>query len=94
MNTQTQSRPVFAEQLQGKVGELMDRVTSEAPGAERSRLLRRLLLAGAPLVGAGDGGRAQTRLWSPLRARRCGGAAVRCGFFDTSTNHDGAMTDG
>ena len=33
MNTQTQSRTVFADQLQGKVGELIDRVTREAPGA-------------------------------------------------------------
>jgi len=64
MNTQTQSRPVFAEQLQGKVGELMDRVTSEAPGAERSRLLRWLLVAVAVFVLWRIGRGAKKLFWS------------------------------
>lgn len=47
MRTQTRSHAVFTEQLQSKVGELVERAASAAPVPERSRLLRWLLAAGA-----------------------------------------------
>lgn len=50
MYTQTKPQAVFADTLQAKVGELVDRVTAAAPGAERSRLLRWLLVAVAVFV--------------------------------------------
>lgn len=55
MQTQTTSQPqtrmtdplfsALAAPLQAKVGELMERAVAAAPGAERSRLLRWLLVA-------------------------------------------------
>ncbi|WP_028838873.1 hypothetical protein [Thermomonas fusca] len=47
MQTQTRSRTAFADQLQASVGELVERAASAAPGPERSRLLRWLLVGGA-----------------------------------------------
>lgn len=47
MHTQTRSHAAFTDQLQAKVGELVERAASAAPGPERSRLLRWLLAAGA-----------------------------------------------
>lgn len=64
MNTQTQSRTPFADQLQAKVGELMDRVTSEAPSVERSRLMRWLLVAVAVFVLWRMGRSVKKLLWS------------------------------
>lgn len=50
MHTQTRSRAAFSDQLQAKVGELVERAASAAPGPERSRLLRWLLAAAAVFV--------------------------------------------
>lgn len=50
MFSQTKPNPVFAETLQAKVGELVDRAAAAAPGPERSRLLRWLLVAGAAFL--------------------------------------------
>jgi len=50
MYTQTQPRTAFAEQLQAKVGELVERAASATPGPERSRLLRWLLVVAAVFV--------------------------------------------
>ena len=47
MQTQTRSRTAFADQLQASVGELVERAARAAPGPERSRLLRWLLVGGA-----------------------------------------------
>ncbi|WP_330948291.1 hypothetical protein [Thermomonas sp. LB-4] len=47
MQTQTRSRTTFADQLQAGVGELVERAARAAPGPERSRLLRWLLVGGA-----------------------------------------------
>ena len=47
MQTQTRSRTAFADQLQAGVGELVERAARAAPGPERSRLLRWLLVGGA-----------------------------------------------
>jgi hypothetical protein len=47
MHSQTQSHAAFADTLQAKLGELVERATVAAPGAERSRLLRWLLVAAA-----------------------------------------------
>lgn len=50
MHTQTEHRSVFTEQLQVKVGELVERAATAVPGAERSRLLRWLLVIAAAFV--------------------------------------------
>ena len=50
MFSQTKPNPVFAETLQAKVGELVELAATAAPGAERSRLLRWLLVAAAVFV--------------------------------------------
>ena len=50
MYTQTHARNAFADQLQAKVGELVERAASATPGPERSRLLRWLLVAAAVFV--------------------------------------------
>ena len=50
MYSQTRSHAAFADTLQARVGELIDRAATTAPGAERSRLLRWLLVAVAVFV--------------------------------------------
>lgn len=47
MQTHFKPQTFFAGTLQAQAGELMQRVTTSAPGAERSRLLRWLLVGGA-----------------------------------------------
>ena len=50
MYSQTKPHAAFADTLQAKVGELVERAAAAAPGAERSRLLRWLLVAAAVFV--------------------------------------------
>lgn len=50
MYSQTKPHAVFADTLQAKVGELVERAAAAAPGAERSRVLRWLLVAAAVFV--------------------------------------------
>lgn len=64
MQTQTQSRTVFADQLQAKVGDLVERAATAAPGPERSRLVRWLLVAGAVFVLWRVGRSARKLLWT------------------------------
>lgn len=45
MYTQTKPHAVFNESLQASLGQLVERVAVAAPGAERSRLFRWLLVA-------------------------------------------------
>lgn len=47
MHSQTQSHAAFTDTLQAKLGELVERAAVTEPGAERSRLLRWLLVAAA-----------------------------------------------
>ncbi len=53
MYSQTKPHAAFADTLQAKIGELVERAATAAPGAERSRLLRWLLVAAAGRVGRG-----------------------------------------
>lgn len=46
MQTHFKPQTFFADTLQAQAGELMQRVSTSAPGAERSRLLRWLLVGG------------------------------------------------
>lgn len=64
MQTQTQSRTVFVDQLQAKVGDLVERAATAAPGPERSRLVRWLLVAGAVFVLWRVGRSARKLLWT------------------------------
>lgn len=50
MISQAHPQSAFADGLQAKVGELLERATAAAPGAERSRLLRWLLVIAAVFV--------------------------------------------
>lgn len=50
MYSQTQSHAAFTDTLQAKVGELVECAATVAPGAERSRLLRWLMVAVALFV--------------------------------------------
>ena len=50
MQTQTKSNALFGDNLQATVGQLVERVAVAAPGAERSRWVRWLLVAVAVFV--------------------------------------------
>ena len=50
MQTQTKSNALFGDNLQATVGQLVERVAVAAPGAERSRWVRWLLVAAAVFV--------------------------------------------
>lgn len=50
MYSQTRTHAAFTDTLQARVGELVGRAAAAAPGAERSRLLRWLLVALAVFV--------------------------------------------
>lgn len=45
MYTQTKPHAAFNDSLQASLGQLVERATAAAPGAERSRLVRWLLVA-------------------------------------------------
>jgi hypothetical protein len=64
MHSQTQSHAAFADTLQAKLGELVERAAVAAPGAERSRLLRWLLVAAAVFVAWRMARGARKLLWT------------------------------
>ena len=66
MYSQTKPHAAFADTLQARVGELVARAAAAAPGAERSRRLRWLLVAAAGFVPWRIGRGAMKLFWAML----------------------------